>query len=168
MPNYKEKKSAEAINWISWQEAGKIVNDSTAVKKKFFVDVYTNWCGYCKLMDRTTFSDKKIAEYMNKNYYSIKFNAEMKEDVILDGVTYKYIAPGNGSSRGYHELAAALLNGKMGYPTVIFLDEQMNLLTPVPGYQETDIFEKIVTFFGDNHFKSTVWEEYQKNYVSKL
>lgn len=64
-------------------------------------------------MDKATFQRPEVATYMNEHFYNVKFNAEQKEDIEILGNNFKFIAQGN---RGYHELAAALLNGKMSYP----------------------------------------------------
>ena len=68
-------------------------------------------------MDSETYSNQVIADYVNKNFYAVKFNAEQKTDVVLNGKTYKFLASGG---RGYNELAAELLGGQMGYPLTVF------------------------------------------------
>ena len=95
------------VKWISIEEAEKLNKQEP---RKIMVDVYTDWCGWCKKMDKETFSHPVIAEYINKNYYAVKLDAEGKDEITFSGTTYKFIAQG---SRGYHELAAGLLNGKM-------------------------------------------------------
>jgi len=127
--------------------------------KKIFIDVYTDWCGWCKRMDKATFQKPEVAAYMNEHYYNVKFNAEQKEDITILNNTFTFVAQGQ---RGYHELAAALLNGKMSYPTVIFMNNKFEMLSPVPGYQEPVQFLKIANFFGSNAYKDTPWEEYAK------
>ena len=46
------------------------------------MDVYTNWCGPCKLLDKNTFGNKDVADYINANYYAVKFNGE-GDDVVV-------------------------------------------------------------------------------------
>jgi thioredoxin-related protein len=133
--------------------------------RKILIDVYTDWCSWCKVMDSKTFSNHVIAEYMNRNFYPVKFNAEQKSDVILNGKTYKFIASGQ---RGYHELAAQLLNGKLGYPSVVFLDEQTRMIQPVQGYIQAKEFDEIIKFIGGEHYKSQKWEDFQASYVSPI
>ena len=105
--------------------------------KKIFIDVYTDWCGWCKRMDKATFQNPEVAAYMNAHYYNVKFDAEQKESIEMLGNTFEFVPQG---SRGYHELAAALLNGKMSYPTVVFMNPKFEMLSPVPGYQEAHHF----------------------------
>lgn len=154
-----KKEYPKTIQWVKMDEAIKQIEAGS--KKKVFVDVYTNWCGWCKKMDQATFQQAKIAQYMNEHFISVKFNAEQREDVVFKDKTYKYVASGR---RGYHELAAAIMNGKMSYPTVVFLDEKMNMIQPVPGFQAPDKFQVIATYFGGDHFKKTAWDVYQQNY----
>jgi len=133
----------EKIQWMSIEEAYALTLTEDE-PKKIFIDVYTDWCGWCKRMDAATFQKSEVAKYMNEHYYNVKFNAEQKEDITILGNTFKFVEQGK---RGYHELAAALLNGKMSYPTVIFMNGKFEMLSPVPGYQEPVQFLKVATFF---------------------
>ena len=147
---------AQDINWISWEEAVEL-SKTDAQPKKIFVDVYTDWCGWCKKMDKNTFQNPDVSKYMQDNFYMVKMDAEGKDPIEYQGKTFKYVPSGR---RGYHELAAALLQGKMSYPTVVFLDEELNMLSPVPGYQQVDPFMQIAKYFGDNIYKDKDWQSY--------
>ncbi len=150
------------VNWLSFEEA---VEKSKTEKKKVFIDVYTDWCGWCKVMDKNTFSQPVIAKYLNENFYAVKLNAEQREDIIFRDHTFKFVASG---SRGYHELAASLLNNKLSYPTVVFLDENFNIIQPLPGYQKPDRFEMIVKFIGGDNFKTIDWQTWESQFVSTI
>lgn len=150
--------SAQEINWMSWDEAVNL-SQTEANPKKMFVDVYTDWCGWCKKMDKDTFQDPKVAAYMTKTFYMVKLDGEGKEPIVYQGKTFNYVPSGK---RGYHELAAALLKNKLSYPTVVFLDEELNMLSPVPGYQKVGPFMQIARFFGDNIYKDQDWQTYTK------
>lgn len=153
---------AQQINWMSIEEA-----EAASLKepRKVIVDVYTDWCGWCKRMDQTTFSNPVIAEYVNKNYYAVKLDAEQKDSINFKDHTFKFVAQGR---RGYHELAAALLNGKMSYPNIVYMNEKMEVIQAVPGYQDAKSFEQVIVFFGEDHFSTTSWEDFQKTFVSDL
>jgi len=159
-----EEEVTTAVNWMTFEEA---VAKSKVEKKKIFIDVYTDWCGWCKHMDKNTFSQKEIAAYLNKNFYAVKLDAEQKEDIIFKSNTYKFVPSGK---RGYHQLAAALLQNKLSFPTVVFLDEDFNMTItpPIPGYKKAKEFDTIIKYIGGEHFKKTPWEEFQKTYISPV
>src|SRR6187431_2557636 len=129
-----------AVKWMTFEQA---LEKSKTEKRPVFIDVYTDWCGWCKVMDKNTFNDPKIAKLLNENFYAVKFNGEQKENVVFNGTTYKFIASGRN---GYHELAAALLNNQLSYPTVVFLDEGFNMIQPLPGYRKPEEFHMIAQF----------------------
>jgi thioredoxin-related protein len=148
------------INWISLEEAYAKVQTAP---KKVLVDVYTDWCGWCRVMDQKTFSDAAVVNYVNENYYAVKFNAESKKEVKLGGTTYKF----NASNR-VHEAAVALLQGKMSYPSIVYLDEKFGMIQPVPGYMEAKPFHQVITFIGGNHHLKENFETYKTGtYSSK-
>ena len=150
------------IQWMSFEEAVAAAKENP---KPMFIDVYTDWCGWCKVMDKKTFSKPEIAAYMNEHYYNVKLDGEGKETINFQGHSFKYVA---SVQRGYHELAAALLQGKLSYPTVVFLDENQNMLSPVPGFQPPAQFDTIARYFGEGAYKSTTWEVWQQQYTSPL
>ncbi len=153
---------AQSVKWYSIEEAMELTKKEP---RKILIDVYTTWCKWCKVMDTSTFNNPFIAGYLNEKYYPVKFNAEQKGDVTLDGKTYKFV-PGGG--RGYHELAATLLNGNLGYPSVVFLDEKANMIQPLQGYIQAKQFDQIIKFIGGDHYKSEKWEDFLASYVSPV
>ena len=156
-------KSAErgTVNWMTLEQA---MEKSKTEKRKIFVDMYTDWCGWCKHMDSTTFVNASVAKYLNEHYYPVKFNAEQENDIVFKDKTYKFKKNG---SRGYHELAAFWLNNRLSFPTMVFLDENQQLIQPVPGYQEASKMEAIINYFGSDSHKKTPWESYEKNFSNK-
>ena len=154
------KTNAAQIEWLSWDEAVKRMEKEP---RKIMIDVYTDWCGWCKKMDATTMKDPMIAQLMNENWYAVKMDGEQKEDIEFKGRTYKFVAQGR---RGYHELPAEMMNGRMSYPTLVFLDENYGVIQPLPGYRQAPELEKILAYFGGDFYKSTSWETFQKEYKS--
>ncbi len=149
----------QAVNWMTWDEVERAQEKE---QRKVFVDVYTEWCGWCKKMDQTTFKDPDVIKYINENYYAIKFDAETKETIHFNGMKFKYIKSGG---RGYNELASDLLKGKLSYPSSVFLNESLDLIQPIPGYLDANKMETVLNYFSDNQHKKTPWTRYEKNYV---
>ncbi|HCT30084.1 MAG TPA: thioredoxin [Bacteroidales bacterium] len=153
---------SKLVKWYTIEEALKLNEQNP---KKIFIDVYTDWCGWCKTMDKNTFNQPQIAEYLNKYYYPVKLNAEQKEDITYKGKVFKN---NNEGTRSAHDFAAALLSGKLSYPSVVYMDGENNLLTAVPGYTPPTDIEPILVFFGEDHYKTTKWEDFKSKFVSKL
>lgn len=147
-----KKRTTAPIQWVTLEEAAAL---SKKEPRKILIDVYTDWCGWCKQMDKRTFTDPAVAAYVNQKYYAVKLNAEGREPITVNGKTYRY----NEQARA-HEAALALLSGKMSYPTTVYLDERMGIITPVPGYLEAPMMKTILTYFGENHYKTKSFEEY--------
>jgi thioredoxin-related protein len=150
------------VRWYTLEEATKA---NASKPKPFLIDLFTDWCGWCKKMDASTFSNPIIAKFVNENFYPVKFDGEHKETVQFNGRSYSFIA---NSRRGYHELAAVLTNGQLSYPTLVFLDKELNLIQPLPGYQTPEGLEPILHFFGKGHYQTTPWESFARSFKSQL
>lgn len=120
------------LEWMSIDELDQL---DMAGKKGVLVDVYTDWCGYCKIMDKHTFTDPEVVAYLKENYHLIKFNAEQKESVQFEGRTYEWKA---GGRKGYNTLARDMLEGQMSYPSMVYYNEDKIKIIAVPGYKKPD------------------------------
>ncbi len=138
----------EQVRWLTLAEA---IELNRKEPRKFLVDVYTDWCGWCKRMDATTFSDEEIAKYLNAHFYSVKFNAEMKDSLTLGERTYHFVDQGR---RGYHEVAAILTKGRLSYPTIVYLDEELRHIEVEPGYKTAEQLSERLIFFKEEQYKS--------------
>jgi len=131
------------INWISFEELQKKQKQSP---RKVMVDVYTEWCGPCKMLDRYTFADKKVADFVNENYYAVKFNAQHENKISYKGKQFANpnYDPKKGQKRrnATHELARQF--GIRSYPTVMFLDEDLKIIQKVPGFRKADQFMPVL------------------------
>lgn len=144
----------DAINWVSIEEAEKKAAEDG---KKILVDMYTDWCGWCKRMDAVTYTDEEVIAYINENYHAVKFDAEQKDPVEVVGHTFNFVPQGR---RGYHELAASLLQGKMSYPTTTFLTSDFKLIYNVPGFMDAGKMGNILAFTQEEAFEHTTFPDY--------
>jgi thioredoxin-related protein len=152
-----ELSETEELVWHSWEEAVELAKKD---KKKILVDVYTDWCGWCKRMDKATFTNEDIITYLNKHFYAVKLDAEQKEDIIFDGYTFKFKPQGR---RGAHELAIQLLDGRMSYPSLVYLTGDFEIISRSPGYKAPDALLKELTYIGGEHYTNTSWQDYSKS-----
>ena len=166
-----EKKSAVAqqqvvevvkLKWYTLEEAEKL---NKVKPKKFLIDVYTDWCGWCKKMDKETFNHPVIAAYLNENFYPVKFNAETNDTIVFNGGKYINL---NKGARSTHPLAASLLGWRMSYPSIVYLSENLEYLGPMPGYKTADQMEMILSFIAQDKFKTVTMEDFQKTFVGKI
>ena len=153
---------AQEVNWLSFEEALELNKKNP---KPIMIDLYTDWCGWCKRMDATTYKNEVIVKYINDNYYAVKMDGEGKEDITFKGRTFKFVQKGRSK---YHELAAAILNGKLSYPSTAFFDSKEQLIQSVPGYLVKERFEKILAYFSGDAYKNTPWKDFEKNFKSSL
>lgn len=153
----------EEIKWMSFEEA---VEKAKKKPKHIFIDVYTDWCGWCKKMDASTFIDPVIVEIMNKEFYAVKFDAEQKDTInFLDT---DFVNPNPDGRRSSHQLAAALLKGKMSYPSFVFLNADYEWLTVVNGFRKPPELEMVLTYFGESIYEDKSWEDFMASFESKL
>ncbi|TNF40840.1 MAG: DUF255 domain-containing protein [Bacteroidetes bacterium] len=150
----------EAVKWYSIEEAVAMAKTSP---RPIFVDAYTDWCGWCKKLDKDTFSNPVIAEILNNKYYAVKFDAEGKEPVTFQG--RKFV--NDGTMGRTHQLAYALLQGNLGYPTVVFLTANSELITPVSGYKTPAQIEPMLHYFAGTSWQKQSYEDFLKTFKGK-
>jgi thioredoxin-related protein len=144
--------SPEAIRWMTISDAEKLSKEHP---KKILIDVYTDWCGWCKRLDATTYKDPAVVKFMNENFYAVKLNAESKDKISYQGQEYQFDA-----SKRINTVAALFLNAQGGYPTTTFLDEKLQVISIIPGYLATDMMQNVLHYFSENHYLTTDWNTY--------
>jgi len=158
--------SGTAVKWMTFEEA---VEKSKTEKRKIFIDVYTDWCGWCKVMDKSTFPDPEVAKLLNEKFYPVKLDAEQTADINFRGTTFKFVASGN---KGVHQLAAALLNNQLSYPNFVFLDEEFRIIpifqgyNSLPGFRKPEEFHIYLSFVALDFYQKVNVNDYQKEYKS--
>ncbi|MCD6069062.1 MAG: thioredoxin-related protein [Bacteroidetes bacterium] len=169
------------VHWISFEEA---VAKTKIEPRPIMIDIYTQWCGPCKMMSKHTFGDKNVASYLNKTFYCVKFDAEcfdtvrlgtMRKDTVRengkivriddkpDVITFvNFAAPGTPKSP--HQFAWSILDQKLQYPSIVFLSSSVQRLEVKAGYYPKEQFEPIVKYYGSGAWSSKKYEEFLKTY----
>lgn len=150
------KANGEEIHWMNIDDV------QVAMKKepkKVWIDVYTDWCGWCKRMDKTTFTNPNVVKYINEHFYAVKLNAEQREDIRFVGKMYR----ADPSDRT-HPFAKEILRDQLSYPTTVFMEENFQHPMAIPGYQDVPTIEAILKYLGGNAYKTTPWPQFQANF----
>ncbi len=162
LPIYGQNADKEKIEWLSFSEA---IERNKKEPRKIIIDIYTSWCGWCKKMDATTFQNPAIVKYLNEKYYAVKLNAEQKDSVLINN--HWFINQNPEARRNPHDLAISLTEGKLSYPSTVFMDENINMIhPPIAGFLDAKTIEPILYFFGDNIYnkENASWEEFKESF----
>lgn len=158
--------ASSEINWMSFEEA---IAAQQKNPKKIMVDMYTVWCGPCKMLDKNTFHNADVANYVNENFYAVKFNAQGNETINFKGKKYtnpKYDPKKASKRNSSHQLANFFRVN--AYPTILFLDEEATYLSPVKGYKTPQQLELYLKLFATDAFKNLKtkeqWSAYQQSF----
>jgi thioredoxin-related protein len=143
------------ISWMSVEEAaGKLQQEQRPV----LIDLYTTWCGWCRQMDKRTYSNKKVAEYLEDKFYPVRVDAETHAAITWGGRTYQF----NPQYRS-NEFAMYLTHGRLEFPTTIIIAPGEEPQA-IPGFLEPRELELLVKYFGEGAYKTTSFNDYQKRF----
>lgn len=141
--NTNTTKNIEDASEESWTDLETAIKKSKSDNKRILVDIYTDWCKWCKVMDQKTFSDPVMAEYLDKNFNLAKFNAEQKDPIQFNGKNFVYKKNGK---RGFHELAAEMLDGQLAYPSLVVFDAQLNKIEVIRGFKSPQELKEMLAY----------------------
>ena len=100
----------------------------TISKRPIAVFIHTNWCRYCKNMEKTTFKNQQVINTLNNNYYFVSFDAESDRTIRFRGYSFDFEP--SGRHIGIHGLAKELgaINGAIAYPTFVILNPSYEII----------------------------------------
>ncbi len=147
------------VEEFKWQKPVVAFADSTKKKNKSLVFINTNWCNSCKVMKRASFTDSLNSNYLTKTFNCIDFDAEIMDTINFKG---KYFINPHTVQQNLHQLCFELVKNNFAIPSVVILDEQMNYIDAIPGYQSPKLLNEISHFYGDDIYKTKPWQEFYK------
>ncbi len=124
---------AEKKASIRWTPLAEAAQSAPANGKYIFVDVYTDWCAYCKKLDATTYQAGSVIAELDKHFISVKLNAESDAEVIWKGR--------KTTARALSELWRV-----DGFPTLLFLNAKGEIIGSFSSYAEPDLMVRLLTY----------------------
>jgi len=153
-----------AQSQVKWHSIGE-ASTAKIGNKMYFVDFYTSWCGYCKKMDKETFTDPTVAKLLNKYYYPVKFNAEGNEKVTWKGTTFN---PTTGKRSNVHQFASAVLGRQIGFPTFVLFSADQSAIQAIPGFYNAHDFVIVLWYFASGDCDKYPFERYQQVFDKEI
>lgn len=147
------------LNWLTLDEAAAQLSKQ---KKPILVDLYTDWCGWCKVMDKNTYTNEQVIQYIQQNFYPVKLNAETRDTLRWRGKTFAY-----NPAYKVNEYAVLITQGKLSFPSTIILPADGSQPQAIPGYLRVNDMELVLKYFGEGHFGKAPFNEYQAAFKGK-
>ena len=141
---------------LKWLTPAEAFNNKDSSAKKTIVLIHTEWCNACRVMQRSSFIDTATAKYLKKKYNLVDFNPEITDPITFKGQAYTN--PRTPSP--FHQLAMALCRNNFTLPTLVFLDEKMNIMDAIPFYLNGESIKNITAFYGDDIYKKKSWADF--------
>lgn len=133
-----------SFEWIEMDRAQTLAEKN---EKKILVNVYTDWCEYCKKMDQTVYQDSSITAALGTYYYAVRLNAESDQIITF-----------NGNQITQRDLAHQM--GIRSYPTILFLQPDGELILQINGFMPNDDFRNMITYIGEEIYQRRDFHEF--------
>jgi thioredoxin-related protein len=157
-----EKQTSGRIKWLTIDEGLKMID---SIPKKMLLFINYEYSNSSKIMLAATFRHPEIATYINEHYYPVKIEYDYAKKITIKGTEFINEKPGENYP---HQFVIALLQPDFRVPSMIFFDENFNILSPARGYYPAQTIERFLNFFGDNAYKTKSWDEFNKTYINTV
>jgi thioredoxin-related protein len=162
--------AADGESTLRWYSVNEALALQPTTGKKIFIDVYTNWCGPCKWLDKNTFQHPVIMAQLDKYFLPVKFDAEGNDTIRFNGEVFVNPKPNAGPRMSTHQFTPYIASTPQGiaYPTMVFLNEKLEMIQPLTGAIGPKEMEPILEFIGADHYLNTSWEDFKATFKSTI
>ena len=133
--------------WVSMETAERKAFDEG---KYMVLDIYTEWCGFCRRMNQETYADERVQDALDRYYYPVRINAESAENVIFQGNSYEM-----------RDLAAEF--AVRSYPTTVFISPEGETVAAQAGFIEAETFYRMLSFVGSESYRNKTFQQYSES-----
>jgi thioredoxin-related protein len=144
---------------FKWMTLAEVEEQLKVEKRPILIDLYTDWCGWCKVMDKKTYAKEVVQQYLSEKFYSVKLNAETRNSIRFQGKSYKF-----HPQYQTNQIALFLTNGQLSYPTTVIIPADGSGPQPIPGFLAPKDLELVVKYFGEGHYGKVAFDTYQKKF----
>lgn len=142
-------------DWLDWASA---LERQKQEPRPWLIDIYTSWCVYCVKMDTTTFRDPEVLEWLGRHYYAVKLDAEQRGSLPFRDSLFHFVP---SRRNGFHELAFYLLEGKLAYPSMVYLDNDLQKVGISAGFRSRDALLHELRYLMEGLPAGRTWAEWQ-------
>jgi thioredoxin-related protein len=144
---------------IQWKSLPQAESANQLHNRPVIIDLYTDWCGWCKVMDKKTYTNKKVIQYLEEKFYAVKLNAETRDEITWSGKTFKF-----NPSYKINDIAVYLTQGNLAFPTTVFIPANGAAPQAIPGYLTPKQIEILLKYFGEDNYGKISFEAYKKTF----
>ena len=148
----------EKIQWLKLTDVAIKMKEQS---KPIIIDLFTDWCYWCKVMDKKTYTNSKVIAYINEHFYSAKVNAETREVVNWKNKIYTY-----NNKYQINDFALFLSYGRASFPTTVIIADNESAPIPIAGFMEPKELEPILKYFGEGAYKTMNFPQFEKSFKS--
>ncbi len=152
-PTHREK--------INWMDMNELTAQLETQSKPVLIDLYTNWCYWCKVMDKKTYTNTKVIEYIRDHFYPVKLNAESRDIITWKEKQYNY-----NDNYKINDFAFYATSGQPGFPTTIIIPDEHAEPISIPGFLEPKEIEPILKYFGEGKYKTQSYTVFKSTFKS--
>jgi len=120
---------------VQWIDYNKGLAKAKTEKKPILLNFFANWCGYCVKMEKETFSDRTVANFLNDTFVPIRVNSD-KEPRI------------------------SAMYGVRGLPYFWFLTDKGERIASIPGFIPASMFINYLRYIQTSSYQKMDFNQF--------